>query len=86
MLEMGGSAAAAPEEAGRVWPCGSDRLRGRSSTVLAIDGATVESEFDPSSFLALRASFAGEGLTQPEALRIAQHATNRAAMRVLLLS
>ena len=89
MLEIGGSAAGATasEEAGRS-PRGSDRLCGRSSTVSAIGGATMESELDPSSFLAPRASCAGEWLTQPqpEALKIAQHATNPKVTRALVLS
>ena len=89
MLEIGGSAAGttAWEEAGRAEP-GSNRLRGRSSTVSAFGGATMESELDPSSFLARRASCAGEWLTQPqpEALRIAQHATNPKVTRALVLS
>jgi hypothetical protein len=89
MLEIGGSAAGATasEEAGRA-PPGSDRLRGRWSTLSAIGGATFESELDRTSFLARRASRAGEWLTQPqpEALRIAQHATSLKVTSALLLS
>jgi hypothetical protein len=87
MLEIGGSGATASEEGGRALP-GSDRLRGRSSTVSAIGGGTFEYELDPSSLLARRASCAGEWLTQPqpEALRSAQPATNLKVTRALLMS
>ena len=89
MLEIGGSAAGATasEEGGRAVP-GSDRLRGRSSTVSAIGGGTIEYEMGPSSFLARRASCAGEWLMQPqpEALRSAQPATNLKVTRAFLMS
>ena len=90
MLEIGGSVAGATgsEEAGPA-PPGSERLRGCSSTVSAIGGATIESEFD--SFAFARYAFcagacAGEWLKQPqpEAVRSAQHATNLKVTSVVL--